>query len=96
MITTEQATSMMRMKDELIWKLKNELDINRNLLARMIRHDVQRVTKYEYKPKDSIQFIFEPEENSNIMFIKMVDFEEIKPMKSDYQRILELMEILEL
>lgn len=91
-----EAIDTIQKQTELISKLKNELDINRNLLARMIRHDVQRVTKYEYKPKDSIQFIFEPEENSNIMFIKMVDFEEIKPMQSDYQNILKLMKELEL
>lgn len=91
-----EAIDTIQKQTELISKLKNELDINRNLLARMIRHDVQRVTKYEYKPKDSIQFIFEPEENSNIMFIKMVDFEEIKPLKSDYQNILKLMKELEL
>lgn len=88
-------TELAEKESYLIGKLKRELDFCRNLLARLNKSNQMIIPIFEYRVPDTVQFSIKSLDEKDAI-IDMVDLAGIHPLVSDYQRILELMEILEL
>lgn len=87
-------TELAEKEAQVIKMLKKELDLNRNLLARILRYGDRIVTAELYSPKDSMQFTVKHDKKQKTALIIMKDYEGIEPLKSDYQNILNLMKEL--